>query len=192
MSQPKSSIFRDALQVSPERIAAMGDDDLNVLMTELLQAQAYKCRSSLNEVRVNTEGKAKDDGCDGWTAKPDIDDDWLGNGDTCWQFKAGTAGTPSRLKGEATKPIPKKTLNAGGRFVVVASGSTNGRKGEDDRLKTLVDEATASGVPTTDIAIIGSERLAIWCNQHPVVAARWAGRPNGLWTLSDWAGAEVH
>jgi hypothetical protein len=103
MSQPASSIFRDALQVSPERLAAMGDDELNILMTDLLQAQAHKCRSPLSQVRVNTEGKAKDDGCDGWTAKPGIDDDWLGGGDTCWQFKAGTAGAPSRLSGEITK-----------------------------------------------------------------------------------------
>src|SRR2546428_9228957 len=98
MTQPKSSLFRGALQVSPERIAAMGDGDLNLLMTELLQAQAYRCHSPANEVRVNSEEKAKDDGCDGWTAKPQLDDEWIGNADTCWQFKAGSAGTPARLK----------------------------------------------------------------------------------------------
>ena len=89
MSQPRPSIYRDTLQVSPERIAAMSDEDLNMLMGDLLRAQAYKCGSPLNEVRINTEGKAKDDGCDGWSAKPVTSDDWLGSADTCWQFKAG-------------------------------------------------------------------------------------------------------
>jgi len=132
MSQPSPSIYRDALQVSPERIAAMSDEDLKVLMGQLLRAQAYKCGSPLNEIRVNTEGKAKDDGSDGWSAKPATPDDWLGSTDTCWQFKAGSAGEPARLAGEVTKRIPKETLTSGGRFVVVASGSRKGKKGEDD------------------------------------------------------------
>ena len=43
MNQPRPSIYRNALQVSPERIATMSDEDLNVLIRELLRAQAYKC-----------------------------------------------------------------------------------------------------------------------------------------------------
>jgi hypothetical protein len=192
MSNPRPSPFRDALQVSPERIANLGDAELSELMFELLRAQAHRSGSPLSEIRVNTEDKAKDDGCDGWTAKPATKDDWLGEADTCWQLKAGTSGAPARLKGEVCKPLPKKTLEAGGRFSVVASGSTNGKKGEGDRLKTLTDEASAAGIPIEAINVIGSERLAVWCNQNPAVAARWAGRPDGLWTLSDWASAEVH
>lgn len=161
----RSSVFRDALQVSPERIATMGDADLSDLMADLLRAQAHRCRSPLSEVRVNTEDKAKDDGCDGWTAKPANNDDWLGDANTCWQFKAGSAGTPSRLRGEVVKPIPRRTLKAGGRFVVVATGSTNGIKGEEDRLEILRDEASAAGIPTERIEVIGSERLANWCNR---------------------------
>ena len=65
MSKPGPSIFRDALQVSRERIAAMSEEDLDVLMLQLLQAQAYRCGSPVNEICVNTEGKARDDGCDG-------------------------------------------------------------------------------------------------------------------------------
>lgn len=191
MSQPRSSIYRDALQVSPERIAVMSDEDLNVLMGQLLRAQAYKCGSPLNEIRVNTEGKAKDDGCDGWSAKPATPDDWLGSTDTCWQFKAGSAGEPARLAGEVTKRIPKETLTSGGRFVVVASGSTNGKKGEDDRLAILTDNAAAQ-IPAKQIEVIGSERLTNWCNQHPAVAARWAGRPDGLWILDDWSNSDEH
>ena len=192
MTRPRPSPFRDALQISPERIAHLGDAELSVLMVDLLRAQAHRCGSLLSEVRVNTEDKAKDDECDGWTWKPAAKDDWLGETDTCWQLKAGASGTPARLKGEVGKPLPKKTLEAGGRFVVVASGSTNGKKGEGDRLKTLTDEASAAGLPPERIDVIGSERLAGWCNQNPAVAARWAGRPDGLWTLSDWANAEVH
>ena len=138
---PRPSIFRDAMQVSPEVIANLGDDDLNELMRDLFRAQAHRCRSPLSEVRVNTEGKAKDGGCDGWTSKPEVNDDWLGDADTCWQLKARTAGIPSRLKGEILKQIPKKTLRSGGRFVVVANGSKNGKKGERDRKKKLLEDA---------------------------------------------------
>ncbi len=192
MSQPRPSIYRDALQVSPERIAAMSDEDLNMLMGDLLRAQAYKCGSPLNEIRVNTEGKAKDDGCDGWSAKPVTPDDWLGSTDTCWQFKAGSAGTPARLSGEVLKRIPRKTLTSGGRFVVVASASTNGKKGEDDRLATLTEIAATAAIPTEQIEVIGSERLTNWCNQHPAVATQWAGLPEGLWRLDDWSNSDEH
>jgi hypothetical protein len=192
MSQPRPSIYRDALQVSPERIAAMSDEDLNVLMGQLLRAQAYKCGSPLNEIRVNTEVKAKDDGSDGWSAKPVTQDDWLGATDTCWQFKAGSAGEPARLADEVTKRIPRETLTSGGRFVVVASGSTNGKKGEDDRLAKLTADAAMATIPTEQIEVIGSERLTNWCNQHPAVAACWAGRPDGLWSLDDWSKSDEH
>lgn len=192
MNNPRHSIFRDALQVSPERIAAMSDGDLNVLMTQLLRAQAYRCGSALNEIRVNTEGKAKDDGSDGWSAKPETSDDWLGSAETCWQFKAGSAGQPARLAGEVTKRIPRETLASGGRFVVVASGSKNGKKGEQDRLAKLAAAAATAKIPTKNIEVIGSERLTIWCNQHPAVAARWAGRPYGLWTFDDWSNSKEH
>ncbi|WP_144234499.1 hypothetical protein [Oceanidesulfovibrio marinus] len=190
--QRRSSIYRDALQVSPERIARISDEELNVLMADLLRVQAHKCRSPRSEVRVNTEGKAKDGGCDGWSARPEVADDWLGSTDTCWQFKAGTAGNPSRLRGEIAKPIPTKTLHEDGRFVVVTSGSTNGKRGETDRLKVLVEEATRLSIPATNIEVLGSERLTNWCNQHPAVAAKWAGRPAGLLRFEDWANSEVH
>ncbi len=192
MSQPRPSIFRDALQVSPERIAVMSDEELNVLMGQLLRAQVYKCGSPLSEIRINTEGRAKDDGCDGWSAKPATPDEWLGSTDTCWQFKAGSAGEPARLDGEVTKRIPRETLTSGGRFVIVASGSTNGKKGEDDRLATLTGDAATAKIPARQIEVIGSERLTNWCNQHPSVAARWAGRPAGLWLLDDWSNSDEH
>ena len=163
MSEPGKSIFRNALQVSHERVAAMSDDDLNKFMAQLLNAQARRCGSPVGEIRTNTQGKAKDDGCDGWSDKPGQADEWFGADDTCWQFKAGAAGEPARLVGEVAKPIPRRTLSNGGRFVVVASGSTNGLKGERDRRATLIDDASRAGIATDKIEVIGSERLAAWC-----------------------------
>ena len=137
MSQRRNSFYRSALQLSPERAAAMNDADLNELMGELLRAQAYRCDSPRDEILVNTEGRAKDGGCDGWSGKPATSDDWLGSAATCWQFKAGSAGTPARLAGKVTKRIPSETLSTGGRFVVVASASTNGTRGETARSSAL-------------------------------------------------------
>jgi hypothetical protein len=192
MSTPRPSIFRDALQVSRERIAAMSEEHLDQLMLQLLQAQAYRCGSPVNEICVNTEGKAKDGGCDGWSEKPAAADPWLGSANTCWQFKAGSAGGPRRLAGEVIKPIPSGTLLSGGRFVVVASGSRSGKSGENRRLAILRNEAAAANIPTAAIEVIGSERLTNWCNQHPAVAAHWAGRPDGLWTFEDWSKSDEH
>src|ERR1700737_855447 len=109
MSEPGNSIFRSALQISPMRIAARSDSDLNRLMEMLIKAQASKCGSPIGQIRINTQGNAPDDGCDGWTAKPRNPDDWLGSEDSCWQFKAGSSGEPARLRGEVTKPIPRET-----------------------------------------------------------------------------------
>jgi hypothetical protein len=192
MSEPGNSIFRHALQVAPGRIARMSDDELNVLMDMLLKAQAHKCDSALSEIRINTQGNAPDDGCDGWSDKPTSRDGWLGSEDTCWQFKAGAKGKPAHLAGEVTKRIPQETLACGGRFVVVASGSTNGKKGERARLAKLIAEAEEAKIPTEKIEVIGSERLATWCNQHPAIAAHWTGRPEGLWTLDDWSNSPEH
>ncbi len=188
----RSSIFRDALQVSPERIAALDEADLSTLMRDLLSAHAHRCNATVSEIRVNTEGLAKDDGSDGWSPTPPASDPWFGATATCWQFKAGSAGEPARLTGEVTKRIPRETLASGGRFVVVASGSTNGKKGEEARLEMVRGDAQATGLAVGGIDVLGSERLANWCNQHPAVAARWAGRPEGLWRLEDWARSDEH
>jgi hypothetical protein len=80
MSEPR--ISRYALQVPSEYIAAMSDDRLKMLMEHLLHAQAYKCSSPQSEIRINTEGRASDDGSDGWSAKPVVPDDWFGSGNT--------------------------------------------------------------------------------------------------------------
>lgn len=192
MSQPRPSIYRDALQVSPEMIAALKDDGLNQLMAQLLKAEAYQCGLTLDKILVNTEEKAKDDGCDGWSGAPETRNDWLGASDTCWQFKAGTSGQPAKLPIEVAKKIPTETLKRGGRFVVVVTGSANGKKGESDRLAKITKKARAIKIPTSNIEVIGSERLANWCNRHPAIAARWASRPDGLWTLDAWSESDEH
>lgn len=184
-----SGIFRNALQVSPVRIAALNDAELHALLRALLSAQSYRCGCA-NAI-VNTEAGAADDGCDGWSARPAHDDPWLGSANTCWQFKAGSAGQPAKLPGEVTKPM-RRTLQAGGRFVVVASGSKAGQAGVRRRLDRLRIAADGAGIPSRNIEVYGSERLAEWCNQHPAVAARWAGAPAGLQPFDDWARSEVH
>jgi hypothetical protein len=192
MRNSAQSTFRSALQVSGQQVASLSDAELGDLMDRLLRAQAHRCGSPPSQVRVNTEDRAKDGGCDGWTSRPVTNDAWLGDTDTCWQFKSGAAGTPSRLKGEVLKEYARKTLMEGGRFVVVTSGSTNGKKGEDDRLRILRNEAESAGIPFDRIEVIGSEGLAAWCNQIPSVAAYLGGSPEGILTLRDWSTEEVH
>jgi hypothetical protein len=192
MSEPGKSIYLHALQVSARRIAGLDDRELNVLMEKLIKAQATKCGSPTSEIVINTQGNASDDGCDGWSAKPKITDEWLGSENTCWQFKAGTKGRPGHLSGEVAKNVPRDTLIAGGRFVVITSGSTSGKKGERARLAKLITEAEKIGIPTEKIDVMGSERLATWCNQHPAAAAYWGGYPAGLWTFDRWSNSDEH
>ena len=185
-----SSTFRSALHVSPQRLALLTDTDLNELMRQLLHVQAYRC--DCPDAAVNAEVRAADDGCDGWSERPAQADRWLGNTATCWQFKAGTAGQPRRLTGEVEKARPRRTLQQGGRFVVVASGSTGGKRSTDRRRQTLVEAARQAGLTAANIDVYGSEKLAEWCNQYPAIAARWAGRPEGLSTWDDWARSGEH
>ena len=181
---------RNALQVSSRRIAQLDDAELNELMRELLQDRAYRCGSP--DTSVNTDADASDDGCDGWSARPAVEDRWLGRTDTCWQFKARSAGRPAKLSGEVTKRMPQQTLREGGRFVVVAGGSTAGEAGVRRRREKLRSAAEDAGIPSHNIEVYGSEQLADWCNQHPAVAARWAGAPSGLQRFEDWAQSDVH
>lgn len=192
MNKPHSSVFRNVRQISPNYVANLTDVELNQLMLSLFKAEAYKYKSPASEIRTNTEIKAGDDGCDGWTGKPEINSGWLGSTNTCWQFKAGTAGRPSRLKNEVTKKIPSDTLKNDGQFILVASGSTTGKSGEDIRRKVLVDDAKAAGLPVEKIDVIGSDRLANWCNSHLSVAAAFSEHPSGLWNFERWSNSEIH
>jgi hypothetical protein len=186
------SVFRTALQVSEEVVSNLNETGLTALMRELLHDHAYRCGAPVSEVIVNTEEKAKDDGCDAWSPAPPQTDEWFGDGATCWQLKSGEAGQRAKLAGEITKKIPSDSLKKGGRVVLIASGSTTGTKGERDRLELLQEEATTAGLPPDRIHVIGSERLTLWCNQHPAVAARISGAPEGLWLLDRWSRLPVH
>ena len=186
VSSSASAEFRSALQVDKKRIANLTDNELEELMQQLLTAQSHLCGAPLSRALVNTEGKAKDGGADGSSGRPKRPDMWLGDRETCWQFKAGVAGEPSRLLKEVGKPRPSEALRKGKRFVVVASGSNNGVEGVDARLEKLRQAATEAGLPTERITVIGSEGLAAWCNQHPAIAARLENRPDGLSTYAEW------
>ena len=192
MPSSNPPLYQTVLQVSPERIATLTDAELTTLMDALIRAQAYRCRADLAQVCVKTEGRASDAGCDGWSPRPPTADPWLGDVETCWQFKAATAGQPARVRGEVTKQIPRNTLRTGCRFVLGASGSVSGRRGEDDRLSVLRQDAVDAGLPSDKIHVLGSETLTTWCNQHPSIAARWAGRPSPLVAFADWEHAKEH
>src|SRR5689334_7363549 len=58
--------------VSPEQLRYLADTDLKVLMRDLLVDRAYRCRADVSRVKVNTDDKASDDGCDAWTPAPQV------------------------------------------------------------------------------------------------------------------------
>jgi hypothetical protein len=161
-------------------------------MSDLLYTQAYLRGAAVEKVYVNAELKAPDEGCDGWSPKPPTPDPWLGDKDTCWQLKARGNGVPSKLPGEVDKPGPKKALAEGKRFVVVTSGSQSGETGERERRVALQTRAKKRALPTKSIDVIGSERLTAWVNEHPAIAARWAGRPEALWLFKEWDASQSH
>lgn len=178
--------------VPASQLRFLTDTNLGALMRELLTAQAYRCKADVTRVRVNTEEKAGDEGCDGWTPAPPVPDPWLGATDTCWQFKAGVAGTASKLVKEVQKKIPVMTLNAGGRFVAVTSRAGAGKKDHADRMAALKKGAKKAKVGTASLEVLTSETLATWTNEHPAVAAVVRGMPTGWCSLKQWLGDTLH
>src|SRR5258708_1868357 len=112
--------LRSALQVSPERIRLLDEYRLRDLMNALLHAEGYRCRAEQSRIWVSDEIKTGDEGCDGWSPEHGGQNEWMPTVPTCWQFKAGTAGGPAKLKGEVQKPKPEDTLRSGGAYVIVA------------------------------------------------------------------------
>jgi len=179
--------------VSPEQIRILDDSQLNQLMQELLLAEAYRCEVDVSKVLVNTEDKSTDDGCDGWTpAAPPDTGPWLLQFDTCWQFKAGTASQPKKLGPELRKKIPLATLEAGGRFVVVANSAGGGKKEYQGRLDALKNAAKEKKLQNPKLEVLTSETLATWANQHPAIASVLRGMPRGCWSLTKWASDSLH
>jgi hypothetical protein len=108
-AMPLASSPRHPWSVPYEIIKNFSDARLTEVMSQLLVAEAVLRSADLSQVSVNSEEKAPDAGCDGWTPQPQVPSTWLGTRETCWQFKAGKAGEPSRLTGEIGKPKPKRT-----------------------------------------------------------------------------------
>lgn len=179
-------------EVPATLLRTLTETSLKLLMEELLRAQAVRVGMSASEVTVNAEDKAADEGADAFTGPPSTADEWLGDSDTCWQFKAGNAGRPSKMAAEIKKPKPLETLKNGGRFVVVASASASGRSGRDARLKPLKAAARALRLRKPKLDVLTSESLAIWLNQHVPLAARTRKLPFGWRTIEDWQADEVH
>ncbi len=105
--------------------------------------------------------------------------------ETCWQFKSGKAGQPSKLRGEVRKSIPRRVLKAGGAYIVVASYAS-GKKAIDDRLAVLRREARRSRLPTDRIYVYTCEQLADWCASHAALASRYLGLPAETLLIENW------
>jgi len=161
-------------------------------MQNLLVNEAYRSGSDVTAVITNKELKAPDDGADATTPPGITSKQWLSDVETCWQFKAGTAGQPSKLKGEITKPTVAQILKSGGRFVLVASDAGDGNKGIEARRKVLVAAAKRARLPHSRIEVYSSEVLTHWINEHPALAAGLRGIPPGFLSLSVWADLAVH
>lgn len=185
-------IPKSALQVQPEQIKHLSDVKLLGLMLKLLHTEAYRSKADISKVVVNAEVKATDAGCDAFTPAPQQQSIWLGDTETCWQFKAGRNGEPKKLEGEVTKDEPSRILRAGGRFVVITGGSVAGEPGRKARRDVLIREAKAAGLPTDKIDVYTSENLAIWCNETPSLAAEIRGMPAGLVPLDRWRTQKAH
>ena len=144
---------RHPWSVDYEIIRNLTETRLVEVVRGLIIAEATAVGLDISKVVVNSEPKGADGGCDAWSPKPTTASPWLGDSETCWQLKAGTAGDPSRLKGEVTKPEPRKTLTAGGRFVVVTSSAVTGEPGKQARLKILRAEAKRKKLPDDRIEV---------------------------------------
>lgn len=172
--------------VSPGVIKHWTETQLTSAMRRLLLAEAYLRGVDAKQVMVNAEEKARDDGCDAWTPVPPSPSSWLGATATCWQFKAGKAGEPAKVAKEVGKKLPRATLGAGGRLVVVASGSARGKPGHDERLDALKQEALRLKIRSGELEVVTSESLASWLDEHPAVAGEFLGLPAGVEPLSLW------
>ena len=176
---------RPAVRVSAEHLRSLDDCRLRDVMQRLLRGRSPLPRLA-SAITVSDNVNAKDEGCDGWSPAHRGRTDWLPGVDTCWQFKSGSAGEPAKLKGEVVKPIPRRTLEAGGAYIVVAS-QASGKAAADKRLRVVRQEAQEAALPTDRIAVYTCESLAAWCNSIPAVSSWVIGVPHGFLLFGDWA-----
>lgn len=178
--------------VAPDRLANQSDTDLKPVLRRLLTIESRERGCDMARVWINAEDRAADGGADAYTPQPETPSTWLGDRPTCWQFKAGRAGEPARIRGEIANTIPAETLRKGGRFVLVASASNNGVAGRNDRLAVLVDDAVRAGLPTEFIDVFTSETLSTWLDEHPPLAGEVRGFPSGVSSIVGWEAHPHH
>lgn len=175
-----------SLRVNGEIIRNLNDEALNQLMSRILLNEAYRCGADQRLVIVNIEIKASDEGQDGYTPVPLQSSRWLGETETCWQFKRGKAGEPENLRGEILKSIPQKVLKNGGRYVVIAPNAI-GETARNKRLKVLLEDATSLGLPTDKIDVFCCEQITNWVNEHQsIVIEIITGKQSGMFSLDMW------
>jgi hypothetical protein len=179
-------------RVSEEMLAKTNDAILKPILRDLLLAEALRAGCATSAVSINTDDRAPDGGADAVTPKPLNASDWLGDRETCWQFKIGAAGQPARLKTEVLKPLPSTTLKRQGRFVVVATSATDGEAGRRSRMNALVQAAKKKRIPVSRIAVYSTDTLARWLEQHPGIAASFMGFPAGCQQLERWKAHPHH
>lgn len=161
-------------ELEGDALDRLSDDQLRDLMEELIKSEALTCQMKVADIVIGDQIKATDDGCDGKTPTSDGSSDYLPAEVTCWQFKAGQNGTPSKLKGEVLKKIPRETLKGGGVYIVIANTSP-GEKGEKLRLAVLKKEAKKTRIPVGKIRVYGREKLVGWCNRFMAITAQYLG-----------------
>ncbi|WP_154659416.1 hypothetical protein [Arenimonas composti] len=56
----------------------------------------------------------------------------------------------------------------------------------------MIEDAKNAGLAIDKIAVLGSERLASWCDLHPAISWRFAGNTTSLVTIDRWATSQQH
>lgn len=178
---------RRAFDADPRRISQLGSPELAQLMRRLLDLESRRCRAL--SPNVNVDEDTPDGGADAFTTAPSETSEWLPPGDTCWQFKAGGAGTPAKIRNELENRIPKETLRRGGHYVLVANGCKT-KSGEDSRRSSLIAGAAAAKIAKahhTHVRVIGADAIAQWVSTHPALARDLAGLPPAFDTYDRWS-----
>ena len=175
-----------SLRPPPKFFRSLDKEGLHDLMRELFAREGELLGLPASQIHVSDNLDSGDEGCDGSTPHHDAPrTDWIPKVETCWQFKSGKAGQPSKLRGEVRKSIPRRVLKAGGAYIVVASYAS-GKKAIDDRLAVLRREARRSRLPTDRIYVYTCEQLADWCASHAALASRYLGLPAETLLIENW------
>ena len=197
-------------QVTGEHIAAMTEHTFHLLLRRLLVAETLANNLPADGIHVADNITAPDGGEDGRIA-------WEGGPDrtrflpwrlTQFQLKSGKippskAGNEVLAKGGEVKDMVRRTLEAGGHYVMLCAHHYSKKEIEtrEDRIRSVL---RASGVRIEDaqVQFRDAGQIADWASNHPSVATwaieltqpgtvgpfrswtHWAGR--GEYELSPW------